>query len=67
MNNYWGPPDEDVEFPDWMLPDNHPMKMKKQSFRGLHKPMQSLEQACADALKKPAIPVILQPPPESNG
>jgi hypothetical protein len=49
-----------------MLPNHHPMKMKKQAFRGLHKPMQSLEQACADALKKPAIPVIIQLPLEIN-
>lgn len=65
MNNFWGPPDEETEFPDWMLPDNHPMKAKKNTpFKALHS--KSLEDACAEALKKPAVPVLLKPPSEND-
>lgn len=60
MSNFWGPPDEDVEFPDWMLPDSHPMKRKN----ALHKfkTARSLEEAAAEALKKPPVPILLKDP-----
>ncbi len=51
MNNHWGEPDE-VDFPDWMLPDNHPMKMMK---GGLKQSSGSVEDAVREAMKKPAI------------
>lgn len=56
MKNYWGEPDEEP-MPDWMNPQTYR--------RGNHKKakiLQSLEEACADVLKKPPIPIILKPP-----
>ena len=49
MNN-WGEPDE-VDFPDWMLPDNHPQKMRKTTVR----PTKSLTETIAEVLKTPVI------------
>ena len=51
MNNHWGDPDE-VDFPDWMLPNNHPNKMKINVKR---KSAMSLEEAAKQAMQKPAI------------
>ena len=48
--NHWGEPDE-VDFPDWMLPDNHPQKMRKVPV----KPAKSLNESIADIMAKPAI------------
>ena len=48
--NHWGEPDE-VDFPDWMLPDNHPQKMLKVSV----KPAKSMNESIADIMAKPAI------------
>ena len=48
--NHWGEPDE-VDFPDWMLPDNHPQKMRKVSV----KPAKSMNEAIADIMKTPVI------------
>jgi hypothetical protein len=50
-NNYWGEPDDDVDMPDWMKASTYqnggkPKKMSK-----------SLEEAAAEAMKKPAINV----------
>jgi hypothetical protein len=49
MNN-WGEPDE-VDFPDWMLPDNHPQKMRKMPVRQA----KSLTETIAEVLKTPVI------------
>jgi hypothetical protein len=59
MNNYWGPPDDEVEFPAWMLPKNSPLK--QQATRSI-----SLEEACAQALKKPAIAIVIKTPTEND-
>jgi hypothetical protein len=48
--NHWGEPDE-VDFPDWMLPDNHSQKMRKVSV----KPAKSMNEAIVDIMAKPAI------------
>lgn len=50
--NHWGPPDDEVDFPDWMLPDNHPRKMKTPQ-RPAGK---SFNDAIADVMAKPSIP-----------
>jgi hypothetical protein len=50
--NYWGEPD-DEPLPDWMNPETY------RNGNQLRKPVKSLEEACADALKKPAIDVSL--------
>ena len=52
--NYWGEPDEEP-LPDWMNPKSYQGNKKA---RGL----KSLEEAAAEALKKPPIPIILKPP-----
>ena len=52
MNNHWGDPDE-VDFPDWRLPDNHPNKTKGVK----RKPAMSLEEAARQAMAKPAVDV----------
>jgi hypothetical protein len=54
MNNYWGPQEENEDgIPAWMLADTY------RNGNQLRKPVKSLEEACADALKKPAIDVSL--------
>lgn len=45
--------DDDTDFPDWMLPDNHPNKMRKTTVR--HN-VKSLNESIADIMSKPAIP-----------
>jgi hypothetical protein len=57
MNNYWGPPDDEEPLPPWMDPKTYREGAK---FKGMHN--KSLEQACADALKRPAVPIIITPP-----
>lgn len=59
--NFWGEPDDDVDMPDWMRASTHQNKMP---FKGIHN--KSLEQAAAEALKKPAIPVLLKAPTEDD-
>lgn len=57
MNNFWGDPD-DEPLPAWMDPKSY--REGGAMFKGIHN--KSLEQVCADALKKPAVPVtIVQP------
>jgi hypothetical protein len=41
----------DVDFPDWMLPDNHPNKMPKMK----RKSAKSLNESIADIMAKPTI------------
>lgn len=54
--NYWGPPDDDNDLPEWMRISTY------QNGNQPKKSRQSLEEACAIALTKPSIPVILQEP-----
>jgi hypothetical protein len=54
--NFWGEPDDIEPLPDWMLAETYrdggqPKKRGK-----------TLQEAIEDALKKPAIPIILQDP-----
>lgn len=55
MHNHWGEPD-DEPLPAWMDPKTY------RNGNQYKKSRQSLEEACAIALTKPAIPVILQEP-----
>jgi hypothetical protein len=55
MNNYWGESD-DEPLPDWMNPQTY------RNGNQLKKTRQSLEEACAIALTKPTVPVIIQEP-----
>ena len=55
--NYWGEPDE-VDFPDWMLPNNHPNKNKTIQ----RKSSQSLTEAINQALAKPPVTIIIEKP-----
>jgi len=50
--NHWGEPDE-VDFPDWMLPDNHPNKRKTP----VRTSTKSFEDAIKEAMSKPSIPI----------
>lgn len=52
MNNHWGEPDE-VDFPDWMLPDNHPRKQKVARVQTT----KTFQEAIAEAMAKPIVPV----------
>lgn len=56
-NNFWGEPDE-VDFPDWMLPDNHPNKTNVTRKKTTH----SLNEAINAALAKPPINVTIDKP-----
>jgi hypothetical protein len=53
--NYWGDPD-DEPLPDWMNPETYRHGNKKV------KATRTLEEAAAEALKKPPIPIILKDP-----
>jgi hypothetical protein len=55
MNNYWGEPD-DEPLPDWMNPKTY------QNGGQPKKKGKSLEQMAEEALKKPAVPIILKEP-----
>ena len=50
--NHWGEPDE-VDFPDWMLPDNHPNKRKTPQRTST----KSFEDAIKEAMAKPSVPI----------
>ena len=56
MKNYWGEPD-DEPLPDWMNPETYRYGNKQKA-----RILQSLEEAAAEALKKPPIPILLKPP-----
>ena len=54
--NFWGEPDDIEPFPEWMLAETYrnggqPKRKSK-----------SLNEAIIEAMKKPAVPVILQDP-----
>ena len=53
--NHWGEPD-DEPLPTWMNPKTY------NNGNQIKKSRQSLEEACAKALTKPAVPVIIQEP-----
>jgi hypothetical protein len=53
--NHWGEPD-DEPLPTWMNPQTY------HNGNQMKKSRQSLEEACANALTKPAVPVIIQEP-----
>ena len=55
--NHWGEPDE-IDFPDWMLPDSHPNKNKTIQ----RKSSQSLTEAINQALAKPPVTIIIEKP-----
>jgi hypothetical protein len=55
-NNYWGPPDDDFDMPDWMKASTY------QNGGQPKKKVKSLEQIAEETLKKPAVPVIIVPP-----
>jgi hypothetical protein len=56
MKNHWGEPDEEP-LPDWMNPETYRYPNKRKA-----RILQTLEEACAEALKKPPIPILLKPP-----
>lgn len=58
-NNFWGDPD-DEPLPDWMNPIKY---QQAKLFRPKH---QTLEEAAAEALKKPPIPVLLKDPTKNE-
>jgi hypothetical protein len=60
MKNYWGDPDEEP-LPDWMNP-----KTYQKGFNPKARIVKSLEEAAAEALKKPVVPIILKPPTEND-
>jgi hypothetical protein len=53
--NHWGEPD-DEPLPTWMNPQTY------RNGNQMKKSRQSLEEVCANALTKPAVPVIIQEP-----
>jgi hypothetical protein len=56
-NNYWGPPDDDFDMPDWMKASTY-----QNGGQPNKKKVKSLEQIAEETLKKPAVPVIIVPP-----
>jgi hypothetical protein len=58
MNKGWGEDDYD-DLPDWML-------AKTYQQGGPKKYGKSVEEVCADILKKPAVPVIIRSPFEDK-
>ena len=56
MNNLWGESD-DEPLPSWMDP-----KTYRNGKQPIIKSRQTLEEACAKALTKPAVPIIIKEP-----
>ena len=56
--NFWGEPDDIDPLPDWMNPETYRNGNLKP------KSTKTLEEAAADALKKPPVPIIIHPPKE---
>jgi len=54
--NYWGPPEEDYDLPEWMRSSTY-QNGGQPKRRG-----KSLEQIAEEVLKKPPIPVIMIKP-----
>lgn len=59
MKNYWGEPDDDNFLPEWMNPKTY---RNKPTIGGVDPKRKTLEEAAAEALKKPAIPILLKDP-----
>lgn len=60
MKNFWGEPD-DEPLPEWMDPKTYRDGNKPKKRSG-----QTLEEAAAAALKKPAVPIVIVPPKENE-
>ena len=56
MNNLWGESD-DEPLPSWMDP-----KTSRNGNQLITKSRQTLEEACAKALTKPVVPIIIKEP-----
>lgn len=56
MNNLWGESD-DEPLPAWMDP-----KTYRNGNQSITESRQTLEEACAKALTKPAVPIIIKEP-----
>ena len=54
-NNFWGEPDDIEPLPDWMKPG------PRGGFSG-RRPGKTLIQVIEEALKKPAIPIVINKP-----
>lgn len=58
-NNFWGEPD-DEPLPSWMDPNTYRNKLTPQ------RQPKTLSEAIAEALQKPAVPIVLQEPDIKN-
>ena len=52
--NFWGPADDEESLPEWMDPRTY------QNNNQYKRKTKSLNEAINDALKKPAVPIILE-------
>lgn len=59
MNNFWGESD-DEPLPDWM----DPKKIRQKVVFG--RTTKTLEEAAAEALKKPPVPILLKDPTKNE-
>lgn len=52
-NNYWGPPEDDNELPEWMRPETYHNggKPKMRSAK-------SLNESIMEAMAKPPVPIV---------
>ena len=55
MKNFWGEPDDIEPLPPWMDPRTYQNNGSKRKTK-------SLNEAINEALKKPAVPIIIQEP-----
>jgi hypothetical protein len=55
--NFWGEPDDIEPLPAWMDPKTYNQPQRKRSSK-------SLNEAIAEALSKPAVPIIIVEPSE---
>jgi hypothetical protein len=55
--NFWGEPDDIEPLPDWMLAETH----RNSQYR---RPSKSLIEVINEALKKPAVPIVIREPNE---
>jgi len=58
-NNFWGEPDDIEPLPDWMKPGPRGVSSGR-------RPGKTLIQVIEEALKKPAIPIVINKPDDMN-
>lgn len=52
-NNYWGPPDDDNDLPEWMRPETY-----RNGGKPKMRSAKSLNESIMEAMAKPPVPIV---------